>query len=155
MPESKNEIIVYQPDETIRLKVRLENDTVWLNWHQMAQLFGRDIKTIGKHIANALREELSEFSTGQNLRQLKIPCKIQLSHKIATTAADGKTYQIEYYSLDVILSVGYRVKSSQGVVFRPWVERSGTQGSRSTNRNQAARGFKTILLGPDSSANCQ
>ncbi|MBQ4479564.1 MAG: virulence RhuM family protein [Victivallales bacterium] len=120
MPESKNEIIVYQPDETIRLEVRLENDTVWLNRHQMAQLFGRDIKTIGKHIANALREELSEFSTGAKFATVENPLQNTVVAKIATTAADGKTYQIEYYSLDVILSVGYRVKSSQGVVFRRW-----------------------------------
>ena len=55
--EIKNEIVVYQPDEAIRLDVRLDGETVWLNRHQMAQLFGRDIKTIGKHIANALNEE--------------------------------------------------------------------------------------------------
>ena len=58
---SENQIVVYQPNETVRLDVRLENETVWLNRHQMAQLFGRDVKTIGKHIANALREELSEI----------------------------------------------------------------------------------------------
>ena len=120
MPESKNEIIVYQPDETIRLEVRLENDTVWLNRHQMAQLFGRDIKTIGKHIANALREELPEFSTGAKFATVENPLQNTVVAKIATTAADWKTYQIEYYSLDVILSVGYRVKSNQGVVFRRW-----------------------------------
>ena len=64
MPESKNnEIIVYQPDETIRLDVRLENETVWLNRQQLALLFGRDVKTIGKHIANALAEELAGMAT--------------------------------------------------------------------------------------------
>ena len=67
----ENQIVVYQPNETVRLDVRLENETVWLNRHQMAQLFGRDIKTIGKHIANALSEELacnsvvSDFATTQ------------------------------------------------------------------------------------------
>ena len=55
----ENQIVVYQPDETIRLDVRLENETVWLNRHQMAQLFGREVKTIGKHIVNALSEELA------------------------------------------------------------------------------------------------
>ena len=59
----ENQIIVYQPNETVRLDVRLENETVWLNRHQMAQLFGRDVKTIGKHIANALKEELSDWAT--------------------------------------------------------------------------------------------
>ena len=123
MPESKNEIIVYQPDETIRLEVRLENDTVWLNRHQMAQLFGRDIKTIGKHIANALREELSEFSTGAKFATVENPLQNTVVAKIATTAADGKVYQVEYYSLDVILSVGYRVKSNRGIEFRRWANR--------------------------------
>ena len=116
MENAGNQIVVYQPNETIRLDVRLENDTVWLNRQQMAQLFGRDVKTIGKHIANALKEELSgcpqllEIAPDQN----------QVVAKFATTALDGKTYQVEYYSLDMILSVGYRVKSIQGVAFRRW-----------------------------------
>ncbi len=102
------EIIMYQPDDTIRLEVRVEDETVWLNRQQIAQLFDRDIKTIGKHINNALKEELQDFS---------------VVAKFATTAADGKTYQVEYYSLDMILSVGYRVKSQQGVRFRIWANR--------------------------------
>jgi hypothetical protein len=71
----------------------------------MAQLFDRDVKTIGKHVNNALNEELRD---------------IQVVAKFATTAADGKTYQVEHYSLDMILSVGYRVKSERGVKFRIW-----------------------------------
>ena len=59
MSVNENQIVVYQPNETVRLDVRLENETVWLNRHQMTQLFGRDVKTIGKHIANALSEELA------------------------------------------------------------------------------------------------
>ena len=105
MSVSENQIVVYQPNETVRLDVRLENETVWLNRHQMAQLFDRDVKTIGKHIANALSEELASNSVVSDF---------------ATTAADGKVYQVEYYSLDVILSVGYRVKSAQGILFRRW-----------------------------------
>ena len=62
MEPIENQIVIYQPNETVRLDVRLENETVWLNRHQMAQLFGRDVKTIGKHIANALSEELSSSS---------------------------------------------------------------------------------------------
>ena len=62
MNANENQIVVYQPNETVRLDVRLENETVWLNRHQMAQLFGRDVKTIGKHIANALSEELASSS---------------------------------------------------------------------------------------------
>jgi len=111
--ETENQIVVYQPNETIRLDVRLENETVWLNRHQMAQLFGRDIKTVGKHIANALREELND-----NILQTSLSAAVVA--KFATTANDGKTYQVEYYSLDMILSVGYRVKSAEGILFRRW-----------------------------------
>ena len=103
--EQKNEIILYQPDDLIRLEVRLEGETVWLNRQQMSLLFGRDVKTIGKHISNALKEELSTFPVVANF---------------ATTAIDGKTYQVRYYNLDMILSVGYRVKSSRGIEFRRW-----------------------------------
>jgi hypothetical protein len=104
-PDNKGEIILYQPDNSLTLEVRLENETVWLNRQQMALLFDRDIKTVGKHINNALHEELQDFS---------------VVAKFATTATDGKTYQIEYYCLDMILSVGYRVKSQQGIIFRRW-----------------------------------
>jgi len=103
--QTTGEIILYQPDETVRLEVRLERETVWLNRQQMAYLFDRDIKTIGKHINNALKEELRNFS---------------VVAKFATTAADGKTYQTEHYSLDMILSVGYRVKSQRGIEYRQW-----------------------------------
>ncbi len=104
----KNEIILYQPDEAVKLEVWLSEETVWLNRNQMATLFGRDVKTIGKHIANALAEELSAF---------------QVVAKFATTANDGKTYKVEYYNLGMILSVGYRVKSQKGILFRQWANR--------------------------------
>jgi len=113
MKETKNEIVVYQPNETIRLDVRLENENIWLNRHQIAQLFSRDIKTIGKHITNALNEELSENLMADGKYTAVVA-------KFATTAVDGKTYQVEYYNLDVVLSVGYRVKSPQGILFRHW-----------------------------------
>ena len=96
--ENKGEIILYQPDNEVRLEVRLEDETVWLNRQQLSVLFDRDIKTIGKHVNNALKEELAGISVVANF---------------ATTAADGKTYQVEYYNLDMILSIGYRVKSSR------------------------------------------
>ena len=102
------EVVLYNPDDTIRLEVRMNDETVWLNRNQIAQLFGRDVKTIGKHINNALREELNGLSVVANF---------------ATTASDGKTYQVDYYNLDVILSIGYRVKSRQGVQFRQWANR--------------------------------
>lgn len=104
----QNQIILYSPNESISLEVRLENETFWLNRQQIAQLFGRDIKTIGKHINNALREELSNCSVVANF---------------ATTATDGKTYNVEYYNIEVITSVGYRVKSKQGVQFRQWANK--------------------------------
>jgi len=104
MEESK--IIIYQtPDGKTSVDVKLENDTVWLNRHQLSTLFGRDIKTIGKHINNALNEELRD---------------IPVVAKFATTASDGKVYQVEYYNIEMITSVGYRVKSQRGTQFRIW-----------------------------------
>ena len=102
--EEKGEIVLYQPEGEVRLEVRVENETVWLNRQQLAILFNRDIKTIGKHITNALKEE----------------CQNSVVAKFATTADDGKKYQVEHYDLDIILSVGYRVKSANGIKFRRW-----------------------------------
>ena len=82
----------------------MKDETVWLNREQLSMLFDRDIKTIGKHINNALNEELDNSVVA----------------KFATTAKDGKTYQVEYYNLDMIISVGYRVKSKNGITFRKW-----------------------------------
>lgn len=125
-PTYDSQIVLYQPDETISLEVKLEQETVWLNRQQMAELFGRDVKTIGKHINNALREELSPGSTLPNYSTVGAksatpqPSGNPVVAKFATTATDGKTYQVEYYNLDVILSVGYRVKSNRGIQFRRW-----------------------------------
>ena len=103
----KNEIILFESgDHAVSLPVNTDGETVWLNRNQLAQLFDRDVKTIGKHINNALKEELSADNS--------------VVAKFATTAADGKTYQVDYYNLDVIISVGYRVKSQRGVEFRKW-----------------------------------
>ena len=104
--ESKNEIVVYQPNETMRLEVAIQDDTVWLNQMQMAELFGRERSVIAKHIRNAFKE-------GELLPE-------SVCAKFAQTAADGKTYQVDYFNLDVIISVGYRVKSQQGTRFRIW-----------------------------------
>ena len=107
-------IAIYQTkDGNTRLDVRLEQDTVWLNRQQLAELFARDVKTIGKHLNNVFREgELVKSSVVANF---------------ATTAADGKTYQVEHYNLDVIISVGYRVKSPQGTQFRLWATQRLTE----------------------------
>ena len=107
----KSEIILYQPNETVSLEVRMENETVWLNRNQIAMLFGRDVKTIGKHINNALREELQNMATVANF---------------ATVQNEGGRVvkrSVEYYNLDMVLSVGYRVKSPQGVLFRQWANK--------------------------------
>ena len=102
-----NEIILFETeDRMISLPVIVKNETVWLNRNQLSELFERDIKTIGKHINNALKEELS----GQNT----------VVAKFATTASDGKKYMVEHYNLDVIISIGYRVKSKRGIEFRRW-----------------------------------
>lgn len=101
----KNKLILFETaDKEIKLNVPVNNDTVWLNRNQLAELFERDVKTIGKHIKNALKEELDD----------------SVIAKFATTASDGKTYQVEHYNLDMIISVGYRVKSNRGVEFRKW-----------------------------------
>ena len=104
--EDAGRVVLYRSGNgRVSLQVRTSDDTVWLTRRQMAELFDRDVKTIGKHIANARREELAD---------------VPVVAKFATTAADGKTYQVEHYSLDMVLSVGYRVKSAEGVKFRQW-----------------------------------
>ena len=104
--ETENQIVVYQPNETVRLDVRLENETVWLTQEQMSMLFGRDQSVIARHINHIFSEgELDKNS---------------VYAKNAYTANDGKTYQVAFYNLDVVISVGYRVKSVQGTRFRQW-----------------------------------
>ena len=102
------EIVVYQPDEITRLEVRLKDETVWLNRQQIALLFGRDVKTIGKHINNALTEELSDIPTVANFAIVQ------------QEGARWVTRYIEHYNLDMIISIGYRVKSPKGILFRRW-----------------------------------
>ena len=103
-----SQIVLYQPDESISLHVKIDeaSNTVWLSLDQMAELFGRDRSVIGKHVRTIFNEgELQKESVWA---------------KFAYTASDGKTYQVDYYNLDVIISVGYRVKSVQGTKFRIW-----------------------------------
>lgn len=106
-PTSIDSLLLYESqDGTIKLDVHFEDETVWLTLDQMASLFSRDKSTISKHIKNIFTEgELAQQSVVANF---------------ATTASDGKTYQIAHYNLDVIISVGYRVKSKQGTLFRQW-----------------------------------
>ena len=106
--EKTNEIVLFETqDKEIKLSVPVDQETVWLNRNQMAELFERDVKTIGKHINNALKEELDDSTIA----------------KFATVQNEGSRKverNIEYYSLDMIISVGYRVKSKRGVEFRKW-----------------------------------
>jgi prophage maintenance system killer protein len=100
-------IVLYQaPDGSVKLDVRLEKDTIWLNLSQMAALFERDKSVISRHLRNV-------FGTGELDRESVVAF-------FATTAADGKTYNVEYYNLDAIISVGYRVNSQRGTQFRIW-----------------------------------
>lgn len=104
-PES-NIIMYTTEDGLIKIETTFENDTVWLSIDQMAELFQRDKSVIGKHVRNIFKEgELKKESVWA---------------KFAYTASDGKTYQVDYYNLDVIISVGYRVKSHRGTQFRIW-----------------------------------
>lgn len=103
----KNEIIIYQADShSERIEVTLENETVWLSLNQIATLFDRDKSVISKHLKNIFKEE-----------EL---IKNSVVAFFAITASDGKTYQVEHYNLDAILSLGYRVNSKRGTQFRKW-----------------------------------
>lgn len=98
-------------DGSIELNVTLENETVWLNRQQMADLFQRDIKTIGKHISNALKEELNG---------MPVVVKFATPKKYGRVHGYSQKQYVEYYNLEMITSVGFRVKSKQGVLFRRW-----------------------------------
>ena len=101
----KNEIIIFE-NQDVKLEVNMKDETVWLTQKQMAELFGKDRKTITSHIKNIYRDnELNENEV----------CSF-FEH----TASDGKKYKTQYYNLDMIISVGYRVKSKQGIIFRKW-----------------------------------
>ncbi|MEA1923086.1 MAG: RhuM family protein [Pseudomonadota bacterium] len=113
-------VVIYQTDSgETRLEVQLDQDTVWLNLNQMTRLFGRDKSVVSRHLNNIFREDELE-------RQAVVA-------NFATTATDGKTYQVDYFNLDVIISVGYRVRSVQGTRFRQWA----TQ----TLRNHIVQGY--------------
>ena len=99
----KNEIVLFE-NQNIKLEVNMKDETVWLNADQMAKLFDRDKSVISRHIKNILKEELDD----------------SVIANFATTASDGKIYQVDFYNLDMIISVGYRVKSKNGILFRKW-----------------------------------
>lgn len=105
----QGEIILYQPEEAVKLEVRLEDETVWLTQNQMAELFQSTKQNISLHTNNIFKE-----------KELDMDSVVKES---LTTASDGKRYRTKYYSLDVIISVGYRVKSQRGTQFRQWANR--------------------------------
>ena len=102
----KNEIILFE-DQEFKLEVNMKDETVWLSLDQMSKLFDRDKSVISRHIKNALVEEANDSVVAF----------------FATTATDGKLYNVEHYNLDVIISVGYRVKSKRGILFRRWANK--------------------------------
>ena len=102
----ENEMIIFENGE-VKLDVNVKDETVWLTLDQLTKLYGRDKSVISRHIKNALREELDETVVA----------------KFATTAKDGKTYKVDYYNLDLIISVGYRVHSKRGIEFRKWANK--------------------------------
>lgn len=106
---NNSQLVIYQSqDGCVSVDVKVHDESVWLNRNQLAELFDRDVKTIGKHINNALKEELAG---------------IPVVAKFATTASDGKTYQVEHYNIEMVTSIGYRVKSKRGVEFRIWANK--------------------------------
>lgn len=133
MSKTNNQIIIFKTkDEKISVDVRFEGETVWLSLDQMADLFERDKSTISRHIKNVFDEgELDRDSVVANF---------------ATTAADGKTYQIDYYNLDVIISVGYRVKSPRGTQFRQWDTSQPMDGIIKEGELQAGLTHKKFLF---------
>jgi hypothetical protein len=105
--QNRSELLIYQTDDgKTRIEVRLENETVWLTQKLMAELFQKNVRTINEHIQNIFEE--GELSPESVIRKFRI------------TAADGKTYETNHYNLDVVISVGYRVKSHRGTQFRIW-----------------------------------
>ena len=104
--QESNLLMYTTEDGLTKIEATFVNDTVWLSIEQMAELFQRDKSTISRHIKNIFTE--GELNRGSVVA------------KFATTASDGKTYQVDYYNLDVIISVGYRVKSLRGTQFRIW-----------------------------------
>ena len=102
----KDEIVLFE-NQNVKLEVNVKEETVWLTLEQIAKLFDRDKSVISRHIKNVLLEELDNSVVA----------------KFATTARDGKTYQVDYYNLDMIISVGYRVKSKNGIIFRKWANK--------------------------------
>ena len=113
MEEKKNEIILFENQE-VKLEVNLKDETVWLNLEQLAELFDRDKSVISRHIKNALYEELKDE---------EVIAKFATTTKHGAIEGKTQTHLVDYYNLDMIISIGYRVKSKNGVVFRKWANK--------------------------------
>ena len=113
MNDKKNEIILFE-NQGVKLEVNVKDETVWLNLDQMAELFGRDKSVISRHIKNALVEELKDDM---------VVAKFATTTKHGAIEGKTQTHMVDYYNLDMIISIGYRVKSNQGVVFRKWANK--------------------------------
>lgn len=111
--KKKNEIILFE-NQDVTLEVNMQDETVWLSTEQMAQLFGRDYKTIRKHINNILKEELKDEV---------VVAKFENTTEHGAIQGKTQTHMVEYYNLDMIISVGYRVKSNNGIIFRKWANK--------------------------------
>ena len=109
----KNEIVIFD-NQNVKLEVNLKDETVWLNAEQMGMLFDRDSKTIRKHISNSLKEELNES---------EVVAKIATTTKHGAIKGKSQTHIVDHYNLDMIISVGYRVKSKNGIIFRKWANK--------------------------------
>lgn len=113
MEKEKNEIILFE-NQGVKLEVNLKDETVWLNLEQMAELFNRDKSVISRHIKNALNEELKDEM---------VVAKFATTTKHGAIKEKTQTHLVEYYNLDMIISIGYRVKSSNGIFFRKWANK--------------------------------
>ena len=113
MLKGKNEIVLFE-NQNVKLEVNLKDETVWLNTEQMSQLFDRDYKTIRKHINNARKEELKDEV---------VVAKFENTTEHGAIQGKTQTHIVEYYNLDTILSIGYRVKSQNGIIFRRWANK--------------------------------
>ena len=109
----KNEILLFE-NQDVKLEVNMQDETVWLNAEQMAKLFDRDAKTIRKHINNVLLEELKDE---------EVIAKFATTTKHGAVEGKTQTHMVDYYNLDMIISVGYRVKSKNGIIFRKWANK--------------------------------
>ena len=113
MEEKTNEIILFE-NQGVKLEVNLKDETVWLNLEQLSELFGRDKSVISRHIKNALNEELKDE---------EVIAKIATTTKHGAIEGKTQTHLVDYYNLDMIISIGYRVKSNNGVIFRKWANK--------------------------------